>query len=85
MVGSVAVGATCGPEGVRLGLSRAVLVAAGEKVLAGEQPRRAGLYGFRNSFASGGCAFLEAGTFGIESFGFAYCPDGDGRRPNTFD
>ena len=77
LLGSVAIGVTGAPEAVRIDLSRKALVDAGNSVLAGEHPDRAGLYGFSETRVSGDCALLETGTFAIDSFGFAYCPKGN--------
>jgi len=76
LVGAVGVCATGAPEDVRIRLSRHALVDAGERVLAGEHPERAGLYGLGDTRIVGDCALLETGTFMISSFGFAYCPAG---------
>lgn len=75
-VGSAGVGAAGVPEDVRIRVSRGALVDAGERVLAGEHPTRAGLYGLGHTSVSGDCALLETGSFMISSFGFAYCPNG---------
>jgi hypothetical protein len=73
-VGSVGIGVTGVPENARIALSRSALVDAGERVLAGQHPSRAGLYGFTRTEVSGDCALLQVGTVMIDSFGFAYCP-----------
>ena len=80
LVGSVAIGVTGVPENVRIALSRGALVDAGERVLWGEHPSRAGLYGFTRTEVSGGCALLQIGTVMIDSFGFAYCPTASSAR-----
>lgn len=64
------------PEHVRIWLSRDGLISAGERVLAGETPPRAGLYGFRQTSIDRGCAMMETGIFFLDSLGFAYCPVG---------
>ncbi len=79
---SMGVGFAGVPEDVRIGLSRDALIDAGKKVLAGEHPARAGLYGFRDTRVSSACAMLETGGFAIDSFGFAYCPT---RAPAGFE
>ena len=80
LVASVALGVTGAPEGARIALSRSALIDAGEKVLAGEHPCRAGLYGLGRTQVSGGCALLQIGTAFIDSLGFAYCPTGSSGR-----
>ncbi|MGH9225800.1 MAG: hypothetical protein ACRD2W_18900 [Acidimicrobiales bacterium] len=82
LVGSVAVAVAGVPETVRIGLSRPGLIDAGETVLAGGHVNRAGLYGFSRTSVANGCALLETGTSFIDSFGFAYCPNG---TPAGFD
>lgn len=64
------------PEKVRFRLSRDALVDAGERVLAGEHPTRAALYGFELTTIVEGCAMLRTGTAFIAEFGWAYCPTG---------
>ena len=81
-LGSVGIGVAGAPEHVRIWLSRDALVDAGEQVLAGQHPRRAGLYGLGETSILGDCAMLETGTFVISSFGFAYCPTGE---PTAFE
>ena len=76
LVGAAGLSAAGVPEDVRIRVSRRALVDAGERVLAGEHPARAGLYGLSDTTVSGDCALLETGTFMISSFGFAYCPTG---------
>lgn len=76
LVGSVGICAAGVPEDVRVRLSRAALVDAGERVLAGEHPERAGLYGLSDTTVADDCALLETGTFAVSSFGIAYCPAG---------
>ncbi len=73
-VGSVGVGVAGLPEDVRIWLSRDALVDAGQRVLAGHHPSRAGLYGLGQTTVVGDCAMLETGSFAMDSFGFAYCP-----------
>jgi hypothetical protein len=73
-VGSLGVGVAGVPEDVRIRLSRDALIDAGQRVLAGEHPSRAGLYGFGRTTVVGECAMLEIGTIAVDSFGFAYCP-----------
>ena len=81
-VGSLGIGAAGVPEDVRIRLSRDDLTNAGERVLAGEHPTRAGLYGLSETRVTDDrCALLETGNFAVSSFGFAYCPDG--RRPGS--
>lgn len=77
LLGSFGLGIAGAPEGVRISLSRDSLIEAGERVLAGEHPTRAGLYGFSETSIVGDCAMLETGTFAIDSYGFAYCPTGE--------
>jgi len=74
-LGSVAVAVTGAPESARIELSRSALVDAGERVLAGEHPGRAGLYGLSSTEIRNGCAMLGTGA-AISSSGFAYCPAG---------
>jgi hypothetical protein len=76
LVGTAGICAAGWPEDVRVRVSRGALVDAGERVLAGEHPIRAGLYGFSGTTVSGDCALLETGAFMIDSFGIAYCPAG---------
>ena len=82
LVASVGIAATGVPEDLRIAVSRGALIDAGEKVLAGDHPSRAGLYGFSETRLADGCAMLETGTFAIDSFGFAYCPT---QSPTGFD
>lgn len=51
------------------------LAAGGAASFVGH-PRRAGQYGLSATSVVGRCAFLETGTFAVESFGIAYCPEG---------
>jgi hypothetical protein len=81
-LGSVGVGVAGAPEHVRIWLSRDALIDAGERVLAGEHPSRAGLYGFGQTSILDDCAVLETSTFMISSIGFAYCPT---REPAAFE
>ena len=76
LVGTAGICAAGWPEDVRIRVSRSALVDAGERVLAGEHPTRAGLYGLSGTTVSGDCALLETGAFMIDSFGIAYCPAG---------
>jgi hypothetical protein len=75
-LGSFGLGVAGAPEGVRISLSRDSLIDAGERVLVGEHPTRAGLYGFSETSIVEDCAMLETGSVAIDSFGFAYCPTG---------
>ena len=83
LVGCAGLGFVGVAEDVRIELSRSALIEAGENVLAGEHPDRAGLYGFQETIVSGDSALLETGTFAIDSFGIAYCPKGG--RPGFTD
>ena len=69
-------------EQIRIALSRDALVDAGQRVLAGERPTRAALYGLKHTSVSGGCALMTTGGLFIDSFGWAYCPDG---APEAFE
>lgn len=81
LVGSVGIGLAGMPEEARVWLSRGALTNAGERVLAGEQPTRAGLYGFRGTSIEGGCAIMDTAIIAIDVVGFAYCPT---RAPAAF-
>jgi hypothetical protein len=76
LVGSVGIGLAGVPDEARVRLSRGALRNAGERVLAGEEPSRAGLYGFRRTSIEGGCAMMETAIVAIDVVGFAYCPSG---------
>lgn len=73
---SVGVGLFGVPEYVRMKLSRGALIEAGEAVLSGKNPARAGLYGFVATSVTEGCAILSTGSWALAEFGWGYCPDG---------
>ena len=57
----------------RLRVSEPQLVAAGQQILAGEEPTRAGSYTILSSWTDGECAVMETQDFFIDSHGVAYC------------
>jgi len=67
------------PENVRIWISADALADAGERVLTGEHPTRAALYGFDETRVEDGCALLTTSRFFISESGWAYCPNGDPR------
>ncbi|MGI8685592.1 MAG: hypothetical protein ACR2MO_10985 [Acidimicrobiales bacterium] len=76
LIAAVGVGFSGVAESVRIAASRDALTSAGQAVLAGGHPARAGLYGFEATSISEGCAILTSGTVFIGEFGWAYCPAG---------
>jgi hypothetical protein len=71
---------------VRLRVSEPQLVAAGQQILAGEEPTRAGSYTILSSWTDGECAVMETQDFFIDSHGVAYCegPPGSGFFTHRF-
>ncbi len=64
------------PDTVRMRASEPQLVAAGQQILAGEEPARAGTYTILSSWTDGECAVMETQTdplLGFSSYGVAYC------------
>ena len=64
------------PDTVRMRASEPQLVAAGQQILAGEEPTRAGTYTILSSWTDGECAVMETQTdplLGFSSYGVAYC------------
>jgi hypothetical protein len=76
LFGSLGLGVAGVSADVRFRLSRHALVDAGERVLAGEHPTRAGLFALGRTSVMGECAMLRTGTFAVGEFGWAYCPTG---------
>lgn len=64
------------PAAVRFAASARELANAGQRVLDGGSPGRAGLYGFSSTRVYGGCAILVTQNFFIDEYGWAYCPSG---------
>lgn len=63
-------------ENVRIWISADALASAGERVLAGEHPTRAALYGFDQTRVMDGCALMTTARLAIDESGWAYCPQG---------
>jgi hypothetical protein len=83
LTGSLAIGFAGVPEHIRFRLSRDALIDAGQQVLKGEHPKRAGLYSFDKTSVMGDCAMMRTGTFAISEFGWAYCPTGRPVPPSS--
>ena len=64
------------PDTMRMRASEPQLVAAGQQILAGEEPARAGTYTILGSWTDGECAVMQTQrdpVFGFSSYGVAYC------------
>lgn len=73
--GAVALGVSLSgiPEGVRLRIEEPRIVAAGQQVLEGEAPGRAGSYRILDSWTVRDCAVMSTQSFFIDDHGVAYC------------
>ena len=80
LVASTGLGLAGVPEHLRYVSSRPALVRAGEDVLDGGHPARAGLYGLRTTRVEDGCAVLVTATFFVSESGYAYCRTPEGPR-----
>jgi hypothetical protein len=61
------------PSEVRLRTSEGQIAAAGEQVLRGESPERAGSYWILDSWVDGDCAVMRTQSFVLDDYGIAYC------------
>ncbi|MFN7150603.1 MAG: hypothetical protein ACK4V6_14145 [Microthrixaceae bacterium] len=61
------------PSEVRLRTSEGQIAAAGERILRGESPERAGSYWILDSWIDGDCAVMRTQSFVLDDYGIAYC------------
>lgn len=61
------------PSELRLRTSQGQIAAAGEQVLRGESPERAGSYWILDSWVDGDCAVMRTQSFVLDDYGVAYC------------
>lgn len=61
------------PSEVRLRTSEGQIAAAGERILRGESPDRAGSYWILDSWVDGDCAVMRTQSFVLDDYGIAYC------------
>ena len=76
LITSLILGAFGVPGKIRLAVSAPALAQAGKRVLEGEEPKTARLYGFRETREQHGCAILTTQAIFIDEYGWAYCPQG---------
>lgn len=61
------------PSEVRLRTSEGRIAAAGERILRGESPERAGSYRILDSWVDGDCAVMRTQSLVLDDYGIAYC------------
>lgn len=70
---AVGAGAVGLPSTIRLRFDEPQIVAAGQQILAGEAPTRAGTHHIVSSWADGECAVMETQELFFSRYGVAYC------------
>ena len=75
---AILLGLTGLPGRARLALSESDIVEASQAARNGEEPARAGLYGFEITWVDerNGCVVFVTQSIMIDEYGIAHCPDG---------